>query len=223
MPGIRISRDRRGFTLIELLVVIAIIAVLIALLLPAVQAAREAARRIQCVNNLKQIGLAMHNYHSSMNCFPLGVSNYWPPTTYHWDSWSGHAMMLTQDYINRLLGRSSGNPYGSDEFYGRRFIYRTTKGDVLVVTVPPQHGVAPYGADPRSEKFDSYPTLQVICQVLDSLRTRMYDDAVIPVALAHSTAALPLGVGRSVLTRLAQENIPGLSTNYQAIKKPSYF
>jgi len=63
---------RRGFTLIELLVVIAIIAVLIALLLPAVQAAREAARRAQCLNNLKQIGLAIHNYHDVIGAFPPG-------------------------------------------------------------------------------------------------------------------------------------------------------
>jgi len=66
---------RRAFTLIELLVVIAIIAVLIALLLPAVQAAREAARRSACVNNMKQIGLGMHNYHTSNDCFPPGGYN----------------------------------------------------------------------------------------------------------------------------------------------------
>ncbi len=78
----RRSNRPGGFTLIELLVVIAIIAVLIALLLPAVQSAREAARRIQCVNNLKQLGLAMHNYHQAINAFPIGALGIRSPTLY---------------------------------------------------------------------------------------------------------------------------------------------
>lgn len=88
------SLDRRGFTLIELLVVIAIIAILVAILLPAVQQAREAARRSQCKNNLKQIGLALHNYHDVHETFPPAYIDlrYGPPGTVadndgHW-AWS---------------------------------------------------------------------------------------------------------------------------------------
>ncbi len=136
---------------------------------------------------------------------------------------TGHVMRLTNDYINRISGRPANNHYGVDEFYGRRFIYRTRTGDPLVITVLPTPGLSPYDGVAEVEGWDAYPTLRLICEVLDSLRTRMYQHAVVPVALAHSAAALPLGVGRSVLTMMAQQNIPGLKLDIQAVQPPAYF
>ncbi len=99
-----ISRQRpnrgpvAGFTLVELLVVIAIIGILIALLLPAVQAAREAARRIQCANNFKQVGLALHNYHTTHNTFVPGMYTLDPTTgDPHWYSWSAFLLPFMEE------------------------------------------------------------------------------------------------------------------------------
>ena len=106
IPNSRCSR-RSGFTLIELLVVIAIIAILIALLLPAVQQAREAARRSSCKSNLKQIGIAMHNYHDTHNVFPFAQGG--PAQASQ--RWSGWVMMLPMLEQANLYNNITTTPY----------------------------------------------------------------------------------------------------------------
>ncbi|MCA9061939.1 MAG: DUF1559 domain-containing protein [Planctomycetaceae bacterium] len=105
----KVGRRNKGFTLIELLVVIAIIAILIALLLPAVQQAREAARKTQCRNNLKQIGLALHNYHETYRCFPPGSTR---TSIGHWGVswWAGILPYTEQSNLYNKLQFSGNHP-----------------------------------------------------------------------------------------------------------------
>ena len=153
-----LSRKRSGFTLIELLVVIAIIAVLIALLLPAVQAAREAARRSQCVNNLKQIGLAMHNYHSAVGSFPPGqmISAHQPNYAggyAGWTEWSAQAMMLPYLEQTPLYNAINFSFCGGYD-YGK-FVNGTSWTAVVAGFLCPSDGNAgkgsvPLGTDPAN-------------------------------------------------------------------------
>ena len=134
---------RRGFTLIELLVVIAIIAVLIALLLPAVQSAREAARRSQCTNNLKQIGLGMHNYHSAFGTFPLGGTYAAYSVGYNigWGTWNAQALML--GFLEQTPLYNAGNFSWDVGGGGGWIINQTVSSTILSIFICPSDGLSP--------------------------------------------------------------------------------
>jgi len=142
---------RRGFTLIELLVVIAIIAILIALLLPAVQQAREAARRTQCKNHLKQLGLAVHNYASSYTSFPPGACvDPTVTTTGNNGSWGVHGRILP--YLEQ------GNLYNNVDLTTAWDFQSAIDGLKISVYACPSDPKSDLARDPGNGKVTLYPT-----------------------------------------------------------------
>ena len=144
-------RRSPGFTLIELLVVIAIIAVLIALLLPAVQAAREAARRMQCTNNLRQIGLGLHNYESIAGAFPPANATWTVGTTFTYNGFSVHARILPF--------MEQGVAFNTINFS----LTHRTADNATVVNMQINSFVCP--SDPNSGGMTAFPTANTFARV----------------------------------------------------------
>jgi prepilin-type N-terminal cleavage/methylation domain-containing protein/prepilin-type processing-associated H-X9-DG protein len=136
---------RRGFTLIELLVVIAIIAILIALILPAVQAAREASRRLQCTNNMKQLGLALHNYETAAGALPMTMSLLGTGNTVIYDTgWSAQARVLPYMEGNALFNAANLSVFKEDPT-NSTVIALTVNAFICPSEVRPQVSAHDYG------------------------------------------------------------------------------
>ena len=218
---------RRAFTLIELLVVIAIIAVLIGLLLPAVQAAREAARRVQCTNNLKQIGLALHNYHSTLETFPVGflypragqAAAGIPALHYRWSVLAQLTPYLEQSNVYNALNMSWPLAAGGAGAYGTPpwtfFPANQTCRQMIVNTF-----LCPSDAQARPEPA-SGPTNYIFCSG-DGSNGGDAGEANVPTGTFHigrSESIASLGDGSST-TVAASEQLLGTGPGTQSTATP---